>query len=219
MNGAGTARRSAAGRKRPLWGRAVVSASLPLAVGLFFACSSDPPAASPFPDAGPPAAAPLRGPSVGAAMPSASAPLPKVDFREDDFAETDHSRDPFRSFAKLFAEQGKMRVRSQRQVLLDHYAVDDLKLIGLVTNTDTPRAMLVDPTGKGWVVTKGQFICRPEIVHAAGPGGVDYELNWKIERIREGDLVLVREDPAHSDVPAATRVIPLRTAPEGDNTP
>jgi type IV pilus assembly protein PilP len=149
-------------------------------------------------------------------MPSASAALPKIEFREDDFAETDHSRDPFRSFAKLFSEQGKMRVRSQRQVLLDRYAVDDLKLIGLVTNTETPRAMLVDPTGKGWVVTKGQFICRPEVVHAAGPGGVDYELNWKIERIREGDLVLVREDPAHNDVPAATRVISLRV-PEGES--
>jgi type IV pilus assembly protein PilP len=198
--------------------RAFILASLPLAVGFFWACSSDAPAPSPFADAGPPAAAPLRGPSAVAVTPSASAAPPKVEFREDDFSETDHSRDPFRSFAKLFAEQGKMRVRSQRQVLLDHYAVDDLKLIGLVTNTDTPRAMLVDPTGRGWVVTKGQFICRPEIVHATGPGGVDYELNWKIERIREGDLVLVREDPAHSDVPAATRVISLRTL-EGEPTP
>jgi type IV pilus assembly protein PilP len=198
--------------------RALTLASLPLVVGFFWACSDDPPAPSPFADAGPPAAAPLRGPSAALAMPSASVALPKVDFREEDFSETDRSRDPFRSFAKLFAEQGKMRVKSQRQVLLDHYAVDDLKLIGLVTNTDTPRAMLVDPTGKGWVVTKGQFICRPEIVHASGPGGVDYELNWKIERIREGDLVLVREDPAHSDVPAATRVISLRT-PEGETRP
>jgi type IV pilus assembly protein PilP len=197
--------------------RAFVLASLPLAVGFFWACSSDAPAPSPFADAGPPAA-PVRGPSAVAPGPSASAPLPKVEFREDDFAETEHSRDPFRSFAKLFADQGKMRVKSQRQVLLDHYAVDDLKLIGLVTNTDVPRAMLVDPTGRGWVVTKGQFICRPEVVHAAGPGGVDYELNWKIERIREGDLVLVREDPAHTDVPAATRVISLRT-PEAENTP
>ena len=186
------------------------------ALGSFGACSSEPPAAAPVADAGAVAAVPLRGPAAPAVMPSASAVPPKVDFREDDFAETEHSRDPFRSFAKLFSEQSKMRVRSQRQVLLDHYAVDDLKLIGLVTNTDTPRAMLVDPTGKGWVVTKGQFICRPEVVHAAGPGGIDYELNWKIERIREGDLVLVREDPAHSDVPAATRVISLRV-PEGES--
>jgi type IV pilus assembly protein PilP len=193
-------------------------ASLLLAVGLFSACSSGPPATALATDAGAAPPIPLRGPAAPAAMPSALAALPKVDFREDDFAETEHSRDPFRSFAKLFSEQGKSRVRSQRQVLLDRYAVDDLKLIGLVTNTDTPRAMLVDPTGRGWVVTKGQFICRPEVVHASGPGGVDYELNWKIDRIREGDLVLVREDPAHMDVAAATRVISLRAA-DTENSP
>ena len=194
-------------------------ASLPIAVALFLACSSEPPATTAFPDAGPAPALPARGPAAPLAMPSASVAMPKIEFREDDFSETDHNRDPFRSFAKLFSEQGKMRVKSQRRVLLDHYAVDDLKLIGLVTNTDTPRAMLVDPTGKGWVVIKGQFICRPEIVHAAGPGGVDYELNWRIDRIREGDLVLVREDPAHTDVPAATRVISLRTAESESATP
>ena len=194
---------------------ALLSASFPILVGLFLACSSEPPAAAPAADAGVAAPVPQRGPAAAVAAPSASAAVPKIEFREDDFAETERSRDPFRSFAKLFSEQGKMRVRSQRQVLLDHYAVDDLKLIGLVTNTDMPRAMLVDPTGKGWVVTKGQFICRPEVVHAAGPGSVDYELNWKIDRIREGDLVLVREDPAHSDVPAATRVISLR-GPESE---
>jgi type IV pilus assembly protein PilP len=201
----------------PHWpGATLLLGVLPLLLASFAACSSEPSAAAPAADAGAVAPVPLRGPAAPAAMPSASAALPKIEFREDDFAETDHSRDPFRSFAKLFSEQGKMRVRSQRQVLLDRYAVDDLKLIGLVTNTETPRAMLVDPTGKGWVVTKGQFICRPEVVHAAGPGGVDYELNWKIERIREGDLVLVREDPAHNDVPAATRVISLRV-PEGES--
>ena len=106
-------------------------------------------------------------------------PLPKVEFHEDDFSETERSRDPFRSFAKLFSEQGKTRVKSQRQVLLDRYAIDELKLIGLVTRTDTPRAMLVDPTGRGWVVIKGQFFGRAEVVHAGGPGGVDYELNWR----------------------------------------
>jgi type IV pilus assembly protein PilP len=201
---------------------ALLMSALPLAIGLLVACSSDGPTASPSPfGAGPDGGAPpipARGPAAAAAMPSSSVALPKIELQEDDFAETEHSRDPFRSYAKLFAEQGKTRVKSQRQVMLERYAVDELKLIGLVTNTDTPRAMLVDPSGKGWVVTKGQFICRPEVMHAAGPGGVDYELNWKIERIREGDLVLVREDPAHSDVPAATRVISLRV-PEVEPLP
>jgi type IV pilus assembly protein PilP len=181
------------------------------------ACSSGP-TPSPFADAAPPPP-PARGPAAVAAAPSASAPLPKMEFHEDDFSETERSRDPFRSFAKLFSEQSKTRVKSQRQVLLDHYAIDDLKLIGLVTRTDTPRAMLVDPSGRGWVVTRGQFIGRPEVVHAGGPGGVDYELNWRVDRIRESDLVLVREDPAHSEIPPATRVIALRTETSAETPP
>lgn len=192
----------------------VLAASLPVALAAFVACSSAP-TATPAADAGPPKAAATpaaRGPVAVAAAPTSSVPLPKADFREEDFSETDHGRDPFRSFAKLFSDQGKTRVKSQRQVLLDHFAIDDLRLIGLVTRTDTPRAMLVDPSGRGWVVTKGQFIGRAEVVHAGGPGGVDYELNWRVDRIREGDLVLVREDPAHADVPPATRVIALRAA-------
>ena len=91
---------------------------------------------------------PLR---CAAPAPSSSVALPKIELHEDDFSETERSRDPFRSFAKLFSEQSKTRVKSQRQVLLDRYAIDELKLIGLVTRTDTPRAMLLDPWGEaGW---------------------------------------------------------------------
>lgn len=201
--------------RRHAW---ALSLAAGFAAALFGACSSGGPTPSPFADAGP-ALPPARGPAAVAAAPSASAPVPKIEFHEDDFAETERSRDPFRSFAKLFSSQGKARVKSQRQVLLDHYAIDDLKLIGLVTRTDTPRAMLVDPSGRGWVVTRGQFIGRPEVVHAGGPGGVDYELNWRVDRIREGDLVLVREDPSHAEIPAATRVIALRTETPGEATP
>src|SRR5437016_628600 len=105
--------------------------SWPAAAALLFAaCSSGGPTPGPFSDAAPPPP-PTRGPASVAAAPSATAPLPRIEFHEDDFAETERSRDPFRSFAKLFSEQGKTRVKSQRLVLLDHYAIDDLKLIGL----------------------------------------------------------------------------------------
>jgi type IV pilus assembly protein PilP len=167
-----------------------------------------------------PAPPPQRGAAGPIPVTSASAETPKPMFREEDFAETDRSRDPFRSYARAFADQSKGRVKSQRHVLLDRYALEELKLIGLVTRTDVPRAMLVDPTGRGWVVVKGQFIGRAEVVHAGGPGGVDYELNWRVERIRDNDIVLVREDPAHGDVPAVTRVIALKAdkIDNGDGT-
>jgi type IV pilus assembly protein PilP len=139
--------------------------------------------------------------------------LPKVDFQETEFAENEHSRDPFRSYAHMFVEEARNRVKSQREVLLDNYSVDELKLIGIVTGIDVPRAMLVDPTGKGHVIQRGQFVGRPEVVQGNGANGRSYEINWRVDRIRDGDVVLVREDPKNPDVPSATKVIPLR--PEG----
>ncbi|MCA9634355.1 MAG: pilus assembly protein PilP [Myxococcales bacterium] len=149
--------------------------------------------------------------SAGSAMAGAAedAGPPKVEFQESDFAETERSRDPFRSFAGMFAEEAKTTVRSQREVLLDQFSVDELKLIGLVTRINPAKAMLVDPTGKGHVVQRGQFIGRAERVQA-GTSGAEYEINWRVDRIRDEDIVLVREDPTHPDVPSATRVIPLR---------
>ncbi len=135
-------------------------------------------------------------------------PLPEIDFQETDFAETERSRDPFRSYADLFAEQARQRVRSQRQVVLDRYSIEELLLIGIVTRIQ-PRAMLRDPQGKGHVVAPGQFIGRAERVQA-GLTGAEYEVNWRVDRIRPTDIVLVREDPSHPDVPTATKVIPLR---------
>jgi type IV pilus assembly protein PilP len=96
---------------------------------------------------------------------------------------------------------------------LDQYNVDELKLIGIVTGIHPAKAMLVDPTGKGHVVQRGQYIGRPEVVQAGTGSGASYEINWRVDRIRDGDIVLVREDPKNPDVPSATRVIPLR--PEG----
>ena len=74
-------------------------------------------------------------------------------------------------------------------------------------------AKLVDPTGKGHVIQRGQFVGRPDVVQGTGRSGSTYEVNWRVDTIRDGDVVLVRSDPANPDVPTATRVIPLR--PEG----
>jgi len=156
---------------------------------------------------------------VGSAAPSGAAaavtppPVARREFPEADFTETERSRDPFRPYARKFAEEAKRSVKSQRQVLLAEFSVDDLKLIGIVTRLEPARAMLVDPTGKGHVVRRGDFVGRADVVQLAGAAGSTYELNWRLDRIRDGDVVLVREDPNNPDVPAATKVIPLR--PEG----
>ena len=93
--------------------------------------------------------------------------------------------------------------------MLDQYTLDELKLTGLITGIRPARAMLIDPTKTGHVVHEGQFVGRPEVVQG-GTSGAEYEINWRVDRIRDTDSVFVREDPANPDVPTATRVIPLR---------
>lgn len=156
------------------------------------------------------------GAAAGAAAASAAAPVgdaPKFEIVESEFTESERSRDPFRPFLNIFKDEARGEAKSQREVVLSKFAIDELKLIGIVTRAQPAKAMLVDPGGMGHVVQRGQFVGKPDIVQAAGRTGASYEINWRVDRIRDGDIVLIREDPANPDVPSATRVIPLR--PEG----
>jgi type IV pilus assembly protein PilP len=182
-------------------------------------CSDDPPvvtAATGGAGGGPASAAPRPAPGASAAAPPGAvqqAPLPKVEIVEAEFTESERSRDPFRSFLSIFKEETRGAAKSQREVVLSQFGIDELKLIGIVTRAEPAKAMLVDPAGTGHVVQRGQFVGRADIVQAAGRTGASYEINWRVDRIRDGDIVLIREDPSNPDVPSATRVIPLR--PEG----
>jgi type IV pilus assembly protein PilP len=151
--------------------------------------------------------------AASAAAGAPGAPRPAIAIDETDFTESERSRDPFRSYARAFAEETKGRVHSQREVVLADYSLDELKLIGIVTRVVPAKAMLLDPSGKGHVIQRGQFVGRADVVQGTGRSGTTYEVNWRVDRIRDGDVVLVREDPANPDVPTLSRVIPLR--PEG----
>lgn len=87
--------------------------------------------------------------------------------------------------------------------LLDDRAVDELRLLGTVTGSRTPQAMVADPSGRGWVVEPGMRIGRVEI-HGSSVAF------WRVDRIRAGDVVLVRDDGGEAGRPAATRVLSLR---------
>lgn len=189
-------------------------------VGLGFATAcgdSKPPKPNePDPFAAPKAAASAEpaagsaGPATAKAPDAAAASGARKEFPEAEFTETERSRDPFRSYSHKFVEEAKGTVRSQREVVLAEFAVDDLKLVGIVMRIVPARAMLVDPSGKGHVVHRGDFVGRADVVQLGGQSGSTYQLNWRLDRIRDGDVVLVREDPNNPDVPAATKVIPLR---------
>jgi type IV pilus assembly protein PilP len=150
--------------------------------------------------------------AVASALPSASAGF-KIDAQEIEFGESERSRDPFRSFEQTFVDESRTTAKSQRQVVLEEYGIDELKLVGIVSGVADAKAMLVDPQGKGHVVHRGQFVGRAEIVHGDSKGAPAFEVNWRVDRIRDGDVVLVREDPKNPEVPSATRVIPLHPDP------
>jgi len=158
---------------------------------------------------------PRKKPAMEATDAGTDQASPPPEIRESDFAESERSRDPFRTYISSFVEEGATEVKSQRKVVLDQYPIDELKLVGIVTRIHPPRAMLVDPSGKGHVVKRGQFVGRAELVQAGGLAGSAYEVNWRVDRIRPTDVVLIREDPKRPDVPSATRVIALH--PETDN--
>ena len=156
-------------------------------------------------------------PALASSADPALTPPPKVEVQETEFTENERSRDPFRSFAATFVEDTKAKIHSQREVILGQYALDELKLIGIVTRAEPAKAMLVDPTGKGYVIQRGNFVGRADVVQAAGSSGATYEINWRVDRIRPSDVVLIREDPSNPDVPSATRVIPLRPDEASDS--
>jgi type IV pilus assembly protein PilP len=179
-------------------------AALPIAA----ACGSPPTTSSTAPP--PPTRVP---PAASASASSLSAELKGPDYTENDFVESDRNRDPFRSFIVQNQTVTKQSL-NQRKVELAQYSIDELKLVAIVQGSDQSRAMFIDPSGKGTVVYKGTFMCRPEVVHIGGSNGPEYQLNWRVDRIRDGDVVLIREDPAQPAIPPATRVIPLH--PEAD---
>jgi type IV pilus assembly protein PilP len=167
-----------------------------------------------------PAATATAGATGGgdAGAPPLPPSLVRADYAESDFAENDRNRDPFRAFTATTTgpEGPKIPIRNQRAVVLSQFSVDELKLVAIVMGGDYPRAMVLDPGGKGWVLKRGDFVGRSEVVHTGGSNGTDYQLNWRVDRVRDGELVLIREDPAQPGIPPVTRVVSLH--PEGEKT-
>lgn len=179
------------------------------------ACNSE--VAKPFKNPDPPR--PPPPPAPVAPPPLVPSKITKLEFTENDFTENDKSRDPFRSFVGVMLESAKKPMRNQRDVVLGDYAIDELKLVATVMSGDYPRAMVVDPAGKGWVLKKGDYVGKPDLVHIGGTSGSDYQLNWRVDRVRAEDIVFLREDPAQPGIPAATKVVPLHPEADGKAEP
>jgi type IV pilus assembly protein PilP len=170
------------------------------------ACEDEVMTGSPTPP--PPARRPIASASAAASAAS-SATVPTLS--EADFTRSDSNRDPFASYAELLKPAKEEVTRIRTQALADRFALNELKLVGIVTGGTAPRAMFLDPEGKGWIVGLGQLLGRAETVKTGGSLSAEYELTWKVDRIRENDVVFIRETPGRPNVPSATRVVSLHT--------
>lgn len=175
------------------------------------ACEEPVSVATPFPD-GPSPAAAAKAPAANAAAAAAQGPS-APNYRDSDFVESERNRDPFRSFANEL--KAKMPVAAQRAVIMPNTPVDQMRLIAIISGINQPRAMLVDEKGVGYVTARGDFVGRADVVQGGGSESLPIALNWRVDRIRENEIVLAREDPSAPNRPPLTKVIPLHEKGEG----
>lgn len=130
-------------------------------------------------------------------------------YRDEDFVEAETNRDPFRDFVQIFVARPTRAAEVQREVVMPRTSIDEMRLIAIVSGVANPSAMLVDTDGTGHTVHRGDYLGRPEVVQTGGEDAVPITLNWRVDRIRAGEVVLTREDPTAPNRPPLTRVLAL----------
>lgn len=157
------------------------------------------------------------GPGVGGGGPAAAGKAPVAAaqtqeglvLKDDDFTESDRHRDPFRTFAAAARTQvAEVAPDTQRLVIMPDTAVEDMKLIAVISGLDRPKAMLIDSAQVGYVVQRGDYIGKPKVFQSTG--SVAMTLNWRVDRIRENEVVLTRQDPSELGRPPMSRIISMR---------
>ena len=85
----------------------------------------------------------------------------KRQLTNEDFVENENNRDPFRSFLGAFA--GVIEVKKQHQIVFQKFALDELKLIAVITGEGAPaKAMFVDPGGMGVTIERGNHVSKSD---------------------------------------------------------
>jgi Tfp pilus assembly protein PilP len=185
---------------------------LALALALM-ACGEDEPVSTTrgFEGAKPAAARPAAAAAGGAiaeggAGTTAAGPREPVAYKDEDFVESISNRDPFKVYTTQY--RADLPEGAQRRVYMPTTAVEEMRLIAIVTGVAKPKAMLLDPVGVGHVVERGDYVGRPKVIQASG--NVAMTLNWRVDRIRENEVVLTQEDATDPTRIAMTKIIPLR---------
>jgi type IV pilus assembly protein PilP len=158
-----------------------------------------------------------RGMSGGGTKPNPSATASaapsieqsKLVLRDEDFVESERNRDPFRSFNLMPGPKGvpEAMLDPQRPVVMPETNVEEMKLIAVVLGLNRPKAMLTSPDGVGHVVQRGDYLGKAKVLQATG--SVPMTLNWRVDRIREHEVVLTRQDPTDVSRTPMSRVITM----------
>jgi len=108
---------------------------------------------SPPPQAPQPNAATTKKP-IQAKLSSAvtPAPEPKIDFTG--------KKDPFRSYAVPSKAKLPLPPLTDKLLPIQQYEVNQFKVLGIITGLASNRALVLDPTGKSYVIKEGTFIGR-----------------------------------------------------------
>ncbi len=134
----------------------------------------------------------------------ATVAAPRVPIPDPALVEGPQSRDPFRAFALTpAAPPPDARPRKAHRI-----PVDQLKLVGAGhPHRDFPGRCSSISWARGYIVTQGEPWPLPETTAPSA--------SLRVDRIREGDMVLVREDVADLRAPAVTRPHPAARAAPG----
>jgi type IV pilus assembly protein PilP len=140
----------------------LISAALALAIGVpgLGGCGDESGTEIPDPGASAPAAKPAAADAKKdpAADPKAAAEeAPEaIEKIEDAYVYTSiGKRDPFVSYFADFTDDRKDAALTTE---LEKFDISQLKLVGIVTGISNPRAMVEDPTGKGYIITRGTLV-------------------------------------------------------------
>ena len=148
---------------------------------LLAACGDD---AEPPPKKPPPPSAAKPAPTQQLAAPPAPgkdellADVRKRQLTNEDFAESENNRDPFRSFLSTFAVQPPI-VSRQHKIVLQKFALDELKLVAIVGGEGMPaKAMFIDPGGLGTLVQRGDHVSKSDaLVQRIAPDRVFFTID------------------------------------------
>lgn len=207
------------------WQRRSAAWALSLAVGAA-GCEDDPAPAPPAPPAstavraGGPNARNGRNPQGQLNQADGGGP-PPIPVTDQSFVESPSVRDPFRRFSNRI---DIITTTDSRAVVLPRFSLDELRLVAVVLGTDSPYAMVKDPTSAGTILRRGMYVGRQEIIRSNVEGRTDYAVHWRVARISPArlrrapdgalaeipaEVVFEREDPLNPNAQVVERAVAM----------